>query len=170
VLEHRLRLVVNSDVEPVYEEVEYLGTGESGVVRLRNGEIVEKEVELLLPYQRGRVGMLVPRAGAADEPSTRVRGGEHRPLIRPAGAPGGGALESLRQATTEQLVRGSLTAGSQSTYDSSFKHWVRWRAGRRKPLFLDGLNPKDDEDELLLFVTHKALNADFAHSTIHVML
>jgi len=37
-------------------------------------------------------------------------------------------------------------------------------------LFLDGRNPREDEDELLLFVTHKALNADYAHSSIHVML
>jgi len=170
VLEHRLRVVASEGAVPVYEEVEFLGKGESNVVRRRGGVVEEVNIAPLLRYSRELVGMLVQLAGAAAEPTTRVRGGAGRPLTRPAVAPGKGALEALTRATTGQLIQGSLAAGSQSTYDSSFKHWVQWRAGREAPVYLDGRNPKADEDELLLFVAHMALNADYAHSTIHVML
>ena len=42
--------------------------------------------------------------------------------------------------------------------------------GQQKPLFLDGQDPGADQEEILGFVAHKALNSHFAHSTIHVML
>jgi hypothetical protein len=103
-------------------------------------------------------------------PTTRVEGGTRRTQERPIVSAGKGADETLLRAATSTLVGGSVKDSTHTTYDSSFKHWTAWRLARRRPLYLDGLNPREDEDELLMFVAHKALNASYAHSTIHVML
>ena len=39
-----------------------------------------------------------------------------------------------------------------------------------KPVFLDGLNPRADQEVLLEFVAHKALNSCHEHSTTHGIL
>ena len=83
--------------------------------------------------------------------------------------PGKQAAEQGRQAVTRLLVN-SLGEGSRTTYESSFKHWRRWRAVRGQPLFLTGGYPREEEEELIKFVAHKALTMHYAYSTIHVML
>jgi hypothetical protein len=166
----RLRLTASTSDSTVYDTVELLGVGESAVVRARDGTILEVDVVALEPYERKKEGALVPRRGGPTRPTTRVEGGTRRPMGRPLVAAGAGAQETLLRAATTRLIGGSVKEGTHSTYDSAFKHWVAWRLGRRRPLFLDGLNPVEDEDELLMFVAHKALNSHYAHSTIHVML
>jgi hypothetical protein len=150
--------------------VEMLGGDALAVVRTEEGEIREVKATDLEPYVRTKVGAMVPAREALGLPSTRVEGGQRRPRGRPTVSAGEGAGDTLLKAATTQLVGGSVKEGTHSTYDSSFKHWVAWRLGRQKPLYLDGRNPREDEDELLMFVAHKALNSSYAHSTIHVML
>jgi len=38
------------------------------------------------------------------------------------------------------------------------------------PLYLTGADPREDEEELLHFVSHKTMVALYAHGTIHVMI
>jgi hypothetical protein len=78
--------------------------------------------------------------------------------------------EKLLKATMTLLVGSSIKDGTKSTYDSAFRHWVLFRTAQGKSIFLDGKDPREDEDELLAFIAHMALNGGYAHSTIHVAL
>jgi len=166
VLTHRLRLW---DSEGRYLVVERLGTGETEVIRCEDGTVVEVDKSRLKPYDRCQIGALVK---GEDEyaPTTRVAGGPSRPLERPAVGPGVGAREKLLKATMTRLVGGSVKDSTKSSYDSAFRSWVLFRVAQGKSIWLDGKNPREDEDELLVFIAHMALNAGYAHSTIHVAL
>jgi len=74
VLTHRLRLW---DAEGHYLVVEWLGTGETEVIRCEDGTVVEVEAGALKAYARDLVGALA-REGEAQEPTTRVSGGPRR--------------------------------------------------------------------------------------------
>jgi len=69
------------------------------------------------------------------------------------------------------VLASSVNENTQSTYDSAWKnHWAAWTVLRGIPLYLTGADPREDEEELLHFVSHKAMVALYAHGTIHVMI
>ena len=41
----------------------------------------------------------------------------------------------------------------------SFKHWLCYRYGAGKPVFLDGRDPGADQEGVLRFVDHRAFNS-----------
>ena len=165
-----LRLAPSLEAEPRYERVELLGQGSESLVRRADGTVEVVAAASIIPYDPLRRGALVPLEGQ-DPPSTRASGGKRRDGGRcPAVAPGTEAAQALKQAAA-LLLANSINDNSTTTYESQWKnHWAAWTALRGIPLYLDGKDPAADEEELVLFVAHKAMVSLYAHGTIHVML
>jgi len=168
VLQSRLRLAPMGDAEPTWGPVEKLPQEAGGKVRWADGTIGAVPRDSVVAYDPYLVGATVA-SGA--QPTSRVSGGKRAQQGRkPLGIPGPGAAASLQQAVT-LILASSVKDSTKTTYDSSWKqHWAAWTALRRIPLYLDGSDPRADEEELLLFVAHKAMVALYAHGSIHVML
>ena len=89
--------------------------------------------------------------------------------VAPA-APRTGAGRSLQQAVST-ILASSIKNSTTATYGSLWSlRWAAWTALRRIPLYLDGSDPRADEEELLQFVAHKTMVSLLGQGTIHVML
>ncbi len=111
----------------------------------------------------------IPSSGA--EAPTRAAGGPRRSAEgeRLDVALGDGADGRLRLGAA-MLVGRSVGTGTHTTYRSSWKHWVSWCLLRERNIYLTGDDERGDEQELLLFVSHKFMVVRLAHGTIHVIL
>ena len=133
---------------------------EDGVVGAVNGEATHH-------YNPQAVGALVPHP-SPKPPTTRASGGKRyatgrQPAIAPVGL---GAGDHLKQLSTF-LVANCISCNTATTYDSAWRnHWLPWTILRGIPLLLSGEYPVVDEDELLLFIAHKAMVSETPFSSV----
>lgn len=65
----------------------------------------------------------------------------------------------------------SVHENTLSTYGSTWKHWVVWRAVRDEPLFLDDrYTAREKQDALIDFYVHHSYTCNYAPTTLHVWL
>jgi site-specific DNA-cytosine methylase len=162
--------VVDGEGPQVYERAARLGGDQEGLVQREDGGVEQRPAEEIQPYCAQKVGAIVG-CDEGGRPTTRASGGKRVGIGgRPMVGFGPGSGRQLIQAAAH-LVANSVNESTITTYESAWRnHWRVWRAMRGLPLYLDGRDPRADEEELILFVAHKAMVALYAHGTIHVML
>ena len=118
-------------------------------MRHAHGAVGAAPPAAVIEYDPYLVGTVVPPNPPGLPPTTRVSGGPRADKGRtPAVASGPEAGVGLRQAVSTVLAS-SVNENSRTTYDSSWKtHWAAWTVLRGIPLYLDGANPRADEEEL----------------------